>query len=100
MPDPIVSSRAHADLHAIYAYIAADNVDAAKRVVRRLNEAFDLLAQRPFLGRVRLEIGADVRSFVVHPYLVLYRPAEDGVDIARVIHGAREVGRVFRDERP
>lgn len=99
MADPIISPKARADLHAIYDYIAASNVDAADGLAIRCDETFEDLAQMPYLARLRPEIGPDVRSFAVRPYIVLYRPAAGGVDIARVIHGARDVGRVFRGGR-
>ncbi len=99
MADATVSPRARADLYAIYAYIAADNVDAAEALATRFDDIFQRLSIHPHLGRARIDIGPTVRSFAVGSYLVLYRPSADGVDIARVIHGSRDVLRVFRDDR-
>lgn len=42
--------RARADLAEIYAYIARDNVDAAKRVQQAIFGAVDFLATRPYAG--------------------------------------------------
>ena len=50
-----------------------------------------LLANNPGLGKSRPEIAADVRSFPVGNYLLLYRQIPGGVEIVRVIHGRRDL---------
>src|SRR5713226_6582831 len=42
---------AHRDLNEIWEYIAQDNLDAAERLVERIEELCALLAERPQLGR-------------------------------------------------
>jgi toxin ParE1/3/4 len=36
-------------------------------------------------------MGPDVRSFVVGKYVVFYRIAPGGIDVGRIVHGARNV---------
>ena len=36
---------------------------------------------------------ANLRSFSVGHYVVLYRPVQNGIEVARVIHSARDIGR-------
>jgi toxin ParE1/3/4 len=42
-------------------------------------------------GPLRPEIAFDARVLVEPPYLILYRVVPDGVQIVRVLHGARHV---------
>jgi toxin ParE1/3/4 len=90
----VYSPRARADLNEIWDYIAADNIAAADRVAARFDSIFDLLAQRPRMGRLRDEIAEGVRTFPAGNYLLLYRPTNDGIDVLRVIHGARDLGSI------
>jgi toxin ParE1/3/4 len=55
------------------------------------------LATFPESGRQRPEIGAEVRALTIGNYLVLYRLAEQRVEIVRVrvVHGARDVSTLF-----
>lgn len=41
------------------------------------------------MGVARPEVRADLRTFPVGNYLILYRQTEDGAEIVRVVHGAR-----------
>lgn len=86
-----LSEAAERDLTEIVTYIAQDNPAAAERMFVDFGLRFDLLAQRPRLGRSRPEIGAGVRSLPVGRYLIFYRIGRDAVEIARVVHGAQSV---------
>lgn len=88
------SPGSRADLNEIWDYIAADNVPAADRLAGKFDDAFALLADHPRIGRIRDEIGPEIRSFAVGNYVILYRAITDGVDIVRVVHGARDFGRL------
>lgn len=94
MPRVVRLPRAREDLIAIWSYIALNNPMAADRTLDRLEDKLGLLARNPHLGVARPEIGADMRLFPVGKYLILYRPLEDGVEIVRVIHGARRPGSI------
>ena len=44
---------------------------------------------------------AGVRFFPVsrfRNYLVFYRPVADGIEVIRVVHGARDIDTIFREE--
>ena len=83
--------QAISDVDDIWLYIASDDPVAAFRTVERIAEAVERLADYPELGRARPEIGENARSLTVGNYLVLYRIVEDAIEIARVMHGARDV---------
>jgi toxin ParE1/3/4 len=49
------------------------------------------------MGESRKEFGPDIRSFShTRNYIVIYRVLDDGIDVLRVIHTARNWRRVFR----
>jgi len=86
------------DLAEIWSYIAEDSVTNADRFAARIDKAFRLLARRPKIGRARPELYPDLRSFVVGKYVVFYLPLTNGIDVIRVLHGARDIEIVFQDE--
>ena len=45
------------------------------------------LATMPESGRLREDLAPGLRSALVAPYLILYRPADDHIQIVRVLHG-------------
>ena len=90
-----VSDAARSDLDEIWFYIAGDNPDAADKFIRALVSRFPLLASVPEMGRERNELAVRSRSFPVGNYVIFYRPMGNGVEIARVLHGARDLPPLF-----
>lgn len=70
-------------------------VESADTLLRALYASFQLLADQPLLGRARPEIQADLRSFPVLSYIVLYKDLPTHVYVARVIHQRRDLRRAF-----
>jgi toxin ParE1/3/4 len=91
--------RALADLGEIWSFIADDSIVNADAFAARIDETFQLLARQPRMGRLRPELGDDIRSFVVNSYVIFYCPAGDGVEIIRVLHGARDIEAIFQDDQ-
>jgi toxin ParE1/3/4 len=89
------SSAAEADIEKIALYILGRNPVAASRFLDSLDSACELLAENPFIGRSRPELGQDLRSFAVGSYLVFYVPGAEGIDVARVIYGGRDLPGIF-----
>lgn len=90
---------AEADIVEIWEYIAEDSLAAADRWVDRLDEQLRLLAGQPMMGRARDELAPAVRSFPIGRYVVYYAPLDDGIDVVRVLHGARDIDAVFNPEQ-
>jgi len=86
-----ISGAARADLDEIWFVIAQDDPLAADRFVHRLISRFPLLASTPYMGPARKELAPELRSFPVRKYIIFYRPIEGGVEIVRVLHGARDL---------
>ncbi len=85
------SELAEGDLADIWVEIATVDIDTADRFIEQLRALAQKLAEQPFMGRTRPELGQDVRVFPYERYLIIYRPADYGIGIARVVHGARDL---------
>jgi toxin ParE1/3/4 len=90
--------QAELDLLEIWLFIAEDNEPAADRLIRRIAARCEELAEDPKIGRERIELGQSVRSWPVSNYLVFYRPRPDGIELLRVLHGARDLEALFEDD--
>ena len=95
MPIPIWSPEADEDLLNIWVSIAEANVDAADYLFEQIEKHGKLLAEFPGIGSPRPELGVGIRSFAVTRYLIFYRPAPDGIQVLRVLHGARDIPSFF-----
>ncbi|MEO8202760.1 MAG: type II toxin-antitoxin system RelE/ParE family toxin [Betaproteobacteria bacterium] len=89
-----------ADILEIWDYIADDSLAAADRWVERLDELLRTLAAQPLIGLSREELAPDARSFPFGRYIVFYIPLSDGIDVVRVLHGARDIDSVFSEGEP
>jgi toxin ParE1/3/4 len=72
---------AEQDLLDIWNYIAPHSRTAADNLLRLLDAKSALLADNPFLGMARPDIGKAIRHFPVEDYLILYRARDDGAEI-------------------
>ncbi len=91
------TARAEEDLIEIWTYIASDSIAAADRLLERIDDSCARLAENPRMGRARSDLAEGLRHFVVGAYLILYRQIPVGIEIARVVHGARGLPRLFRE---
>jgi len=89
------SSAAHSDIEGIVLYIFDLNPVAASRFLDSLDATCELLAEHPRIGRARPELSEELRSFPIGNYLIFYIPAADGIDVARVIYGGRDLPGMF-----
>ena len=101
MPRLIVHDRAKSDVDDIADFIAADGIDVALRFYQAAQDAFTLLADFPGAGArqpVPDPAFSELRTWPItgfRNYLICYLPRADGVEVLRVVHGARDVNRVF-----
>ncbi|KYC41102.1 plasmid stabilization protein [Scytonema hofmannii PCC 7110] len=87
----IRTARAEEDLIEIWLYIAADNQQAADKLVNRIDAKCQMLANSAGVGSARPDIAPDLRYFPVGHYLILYREILNGIEVVRVVHGARHL---------
>lgn len=91
----VVSNIAQFDLANIHDYIAERNLAAADRVVDQIEAAGLALIVAPFTGSAVGESHPGLRFRVVGKYVVFYRVTDDVVWIQRVLHGARDFGKLL-----
>ena len=93
----VKTPQARRDLADLATYIAKDSVDAALRFLDAAEAECARLAEMPGLGADRefrnprlggLRFWA-IKGFEKH--LIFYRRTEGGIEIVRVLHGARDI---------
>ncbi len=84
---------ARADVQRIWNDVADRSERQADRLVGRFNSKFRKLAEQPLLQGADDDVyGTPYRISQVGDYIIFYTPTADGVTIARVIHGAQDIG--------
>ncbi len=92
------------DLIELATYIAEDNLEVSDRFLASAEETFKQVAQMPGMGKPCQFYStslAGVRQQAIkgfRKYLVFYRPTESGVEILRVIHGARDLEAILDED--
>jgi toxin ParE1/3/4 len=98
MPSIVVRPKAVADLAEIWAYIAEDSPRQADAFVARINGEFRMLARQPKMGRDRPELLDGLRGFPVGKYVIFYVARARGIEVVRVLDGARDLKLFFESE--
>lgn len=92
MPRVTRSPQAVNDISDLLTSLARSSRPAAVRLRAAIELTAKRLARSPRLGRERPDVGPDYRSYpVANTYIVYYRIISNGVELARVLHGARDV---------
>ena len=92
---------AESDAAEIVSYIADDNPEAAQRFRKALQETGELLLDMPHIGSMRVSDRPALKDIRVVPvrdfdrYFIFYRPVNDGIEIVRLLHGARDYPALF-----
>lgn len=89
------SARAEQDLIEIWNFIAKDNEAAADRIFDLLVAKSELVARNPAIGRLRRELGDNVRSTLAGSWAVFYRVRSDHVEILRYLHTRRRMPEIL-----
>ncbi|HUO10684.1 MAG TPA: type II toxin-antitoxin system RelE/ParE family toxin [Phycisphaerae bacterium] len=96
MKQLIVTNPAINDLDEIWNHIASDSVEAADHVEAEFHAAMLKLCEAPWLGHQRSDVrNQTVRFWVVYSYLIAYRVEGENLYVWRVVHGARNIKRLF-----
>jgi toxin ParE1/3/4 len=83
------------DLAAITDYIAADNLTAALGFYDEVDRLLTMIAQYPEMGEAVDHLSPGLRRFTLGNYLLFYRRIDDAIELNRVLHGARDIDRLF-----
>jgi toxin ParE1/3/4 len=97
MKQYLLAPQARRDIVDIGEYIARDNPEAADRMVARFDDAFEFLSRHTRTGQSRDDLVSGMKLFPVGRYVIAFRPTtgECTVEILRVVHGARDLKRLF-----
>ncbi|MEG4454852.1 type II toxin-antitoxin system RelE/ParE family toxin [Microcoleus sp. N9_A1] len=75
--------------------MARNSSKAASELFEAISQKCKLVAEFPNMGK-RYEIfDSNLREFIVRDYLIFYYPRSDGIDIARVVRGDRDLVLLF-----
>jgi toxin ParE1/3/4 len=84
------TQQADDDIEENVSYRSLDSPKAALYLLENIEAKFEALGNTPGIGVSRPEVRTELRSFSFGNYLILYRKVEDGAEIVRVMHGARD----------
>ena len=81
------------DIERIWQYVAGSSgVTIADRLIDKIDASLhQTIALHPNSGRLRPELGPEIRSFPIVPYVAFYQVAGRNVQILRVLHGRRDI---------
>ena len=90
---------AEGHLEGIYAYIAQDSPEYAKRMVDRITRRSQQISEFPFSGRRVPEYDIDqIRELIEGPYRIIYYIKADQIDVLAVLHGAMNIFRSSEED--
>lgn len=87
-------------------FIAQDSLDTSIRFLDAAETTFQFLAENPKIGRqceFKRREASNLRRWRIQGFenhLVFYRLAEEGIDVIRVLHGARDIESILGDAEP
>ena len=97
--------RARIDLLEQFVYLGEEaSVDLAERYFAAVDETCALLLKHPLTGASYDSGVSDLEGMRRLPvkgfenYLIFYRPRTGGIDVVRVLHGARDIDNLFETE--
>jgi toxin ParE1/3/4 len=86
----VFSPQARDDLREIFLYIAGDNPDAARALLKRLRSRITDLQDAPHTGRPGRVPGTRELAIPGTAYIAPYQVSGGQLQILRVYHGARQ----------
>ncbi len=96
MSEAVLSELAETDLTDIWMFVARDDEKAADHLLDEIHDKCRLLAATPKAGRERPELAPSIRSFAVGSHVIFYRESSNGIEVARVLHGRRDLAPLFQ----
>ena len=89
------ADRAIQDLDEICDYVAQNDSRAASQLFDAIRQKCKLVADFPSMGKSYDRLSVGLRGFSLDDYIIFYYPRADGIDIARVINGYRDLEALF-----
>ena len=97
----VLAPAARAELAEIWSYIATESSpNIVDRAIERIAEGLERLVLFPLAGRPRDELSPGLRSYFIRPrHTVFYRVKGEHLEVAHVLHHARNLSRFFPDSQ-
>jgi toxin ParE1/3/4 len=89
------SAEAIQDLDEMCQYIAQNDQRAANKIFDTIRKKARLLSQFPNMGKPYHELAPNLRGATVEDYIIFYYPRTDGIDVARIVSGYRDLEQLF-----
>jgi toxin ParE1/3/4 len=87
------------DIEQICDFLAQTNPKFASQLFDTIRQKCKLVANFPNRGKDYSWIDSNLRGLIVDDYIIFYYPREEGISIARVIYGRRDLIVSFKDFR-
>jgi toxin ParE1/3/4 len=100
----VIRPEAEVDLDEQALFIAVDNMDAALRLFAAATRAYQRLLEMPELGVARQLGSKRLEGLRMWPipdfpnHLIFYLPTDTGIEIVRVLHGARDIPEILEEK--
>ena len=82
----------------VFEDIVEDSENRADAFIDSIDRKLHELADSPHIGRSRSELLAGLSSFPFGRYIIFYLIIPGGIEIVRVLHGARDIEPQFRQQ--
>lgn len=94
-----LTERAKEDLRSIGRYTRETwGVEQRNHYLRKLDDAFHLLASAPERGRACDDIRPGYRKYRMGQHLIFYRQSSNALEIIRILHGRMDIETHLDDE--
>jgi toxin ParE1/3/4 len=87
--------QAEIDLVEILIPLYERSAAAGDRLGDRIEQRYERLARLPEVGSRCEDLAPRLRFSVIGKYVIYYPPVEDGIQVVRVVHGGRDLRRIF-----
>ena len=91
----VLSPVARRELSSILRDLRKLSLSFALKLSNSIDLKLKLIRNNPLVGRLRPELGKDLRNVVVNDYLIFYVLTPSSVTVARIIHGSRDLHKAF-----
>ena len=82
----------------VFEDIVEDSENRADAFIDSIDRKLHELADSPHIGRSRTELLAGLSSFPFGRYIIFYLIVPGGIEIVRVLHGARDIDPQFNPQ--
>jgi toxin ParE1/3/4 len=91
--------KAEVDLLEIWDFIfQSGGMARADAFIDRIHTTCNNFEPFPEMGKTRDSLAKGLRSITEGNYIIFYQPTENGIDVVRVLHGARDLETLLEDD--